>query len=72
MKDTSIYAYKPQITVTEARNVLGTAAKGLTDNAISQLVAQVDILTDIVIAHINDSTIQSSIDISTNKSHTDE
>jgi len=62
----------PELTlsVQEARNILGTTAKGLSDKAIERLVAQVDVLTDIVVNHVNDSKIKSSIDISNSKLHT--
>ncbi len=62
---------QPHITLTEAKKVLGTTAKGLSDETIMRLVAQVDVLTDIVVAHINDSKYQSSIDNSGNAPHTD-
>ncbi len=59
------------LSVIEAKKILGTSAKGLSDDAIMRLVAQVDVLTDIVIAHASDSIIHSSIDISQNRPHTD-
>lgn len=62
---------QPSITLTEAKKVLGTTAKGLSDGAIMSIVKQVDVLTDIVVAHISGSKIQPSIDISNNTSHTD-
>lgn len=72
MKDTVASASHPLITVTEAKKVLGTTAKGLSDDAIMRLVTQVDVLTDIVVAHANDSKIQASIDISDDRPHTDD
>lgn len=62
---------RPVVSVKEARKILGTTAKGLSDDAIMRLVTQVDVLTDIVVAHVNDSKIQTSIDISQGKLHTD-
>jgi len=58
------------LSVQEARNILGTTAKGLSDEAIERLVTQVDALTGIVVAHVSDSKIKSSIDISRSKLHT--
>jgi hypothetical protein len=55
------------ISIDEARNILGITAKELSDEAIGRLIYQVDILTDIVVAHVNDSKINSSVDILTNK-----
>lgn len=60
----------PTITIEEARKILGITAKGLSDDAIERLIAQVDILTGIVVSHFDDSKYQSSIDISTRKLHT--
>lgn len=64
-------AKKNQTTLAEAKKVLGTTAKGLSDEAIMRLVTQVDVLTDIVAAHFNDSNIHSCIDISNDKLHTE-
>ena len=72
MKDATTLAGHSLITVTEAKKVLGTTAKGLSDEAIKRLVAQVDVLTDIVVAHANDSKIQTSIDIPDDRLHTDD
>ncbi len=58
------------ISTEEARKILGTTAKGLSDEAIERLIAQVDVLSDIVVAHVSDSKIKSYIDISNDKSHT--
>lgn len=63
-------AQQPQITLTEAKKVLGTTAMGMSDDAIMRLVAQVEVLTDIVIVHVQDSKIQSAIDISNSSPHT--
>lgn len=49
------------MTLSEARRVLGTTAKDMSDDAIRLLIKQVDILTDIVVAHTNGSTIKSHI-----------
>lgn len=57
---------KSLLTVKKARKILGTSAKGLSDDAIRKLVYQVDILTDVVIDQYKDSKVDSSIDISTN------
>ena len=65
------FTLQPSITLTEAKKVLGTTAKGLSDDAIMNLVAQADVLTDIIIAHISDSKIQSSIDILSSSLDTD-
>lgn len=62
----------PPISIQEARAILGTTAKGLNDEAIQKLIAQVEVLTDIVVAHVSDSKIQRSIDISDDRSHTDD
>jgi hypothetical protein len=70
MKDLTIPASHHPLTLTEAKKVLGTTAKGLSDEAIMRIVAQVDVLTDIVVAHANDSKIQTSIDISDVRIHT--
>ncbi len=59
------------ITIYEARKILGTTAKGLDDSAIENLLKQFNILSDIVVAHTNDSRFQSSIDISKNELHTE-
>ncbi len=72
MKDTAASAGHPLITLTEAKKVLGTTAKGLSDEAIKRLVAQVDVLTDIVVAHANGSKFQTSIDIPGDRLHTDD
>ena len=72
MRRTLNATQKSQITVTEAKKVLGTTAKGLSDDAIQRLITQVDVLTDIVVSHVNDSKIQSSIDISDSELHTNE
>ena len=69
-KKASIIAPRLSISVTEARKILGTTATGLSDETIEHLVAQVDVLTDIIVAHVSDSKIESSIDISNGKSHT--
>lgn len=63
MKKTVNYGSQRQLTLTEAKKVLGTTTKGLSDDAIRRLVAQVDILTDVVIAQYKDSKVDSSIDI---------
>jgi hypothetical protein len=63
---------RSSVSVKEARKILGTTAKGLSDEAIERLVSQVDVLTGIVVAHFNDSKNQSSIDISGNRLHTDD
>lgn len=59
------------VTLSEARRVLGTTAKDMSDDAIRILIKQVDILTDIVAAHTNGSTIKSYIDNLDNEAHTD-
>jgi len=60
----------PAISIEEARRILGITSKGLSDEAVERLVAQVAVLTDIVLAHIGDSKIKGPIDISNNKLHT--
>ena len=72
MADTFLSARQPSINLTEAKKVLGTTATGLTDEAIMNLVAQVEALTDIVIAHVSDSKVQTSIDILSSSLDTDE
>ena len=67
MNNPSNYPYQPQLTVREAREILGTTSKGLSDTAIERLIAQVDILTDIVVSRINDSIYHSAIEITTNE-----
>ncbi len=64
--------WQSRITLTEAKKILGTTAKGLSDDAIKRLVTQVDLLTDVVIAHASDSKIQTDIDILQGKLHNDE
>jgi len=66
-----IYALKSSLAVTEARRVLGTTATDMSDDAIMTIIAQVDALTDIVIAHIHDSKLQSSIDVLADGIHND-
>lgn len=63
-------AQKPKTSVREARNILGTTGEGLSDEAIVKLVMQVEVLTDIVVAHAYDSNIQSLLDISNRTIHT--
>lgn len=60
-----------QTTLKEARRILGTTANGMTDESITKLVAQIDVLTDIVVAQAIGSNIKSSVDISKLKLHTD-
>lgn len=55
------------ISVKEARKILGTTANGLSDEAIQRLIEQVDVLTDVVVAHYDGSKTQSSIDITHNE-----
>jgi hypothetical protein len=52
----------PPITIEQARKILGTTAKELSDETIAKIVLQVDTLTDIVVAHVNDSKIHNSLD----------
>jgi hypothetical protein len=49
------------ISVKQARRILGTTAKGLSDEAIERLIARTEILTDIVVNHLDDSKIQSRV-----------
>lgn len=69
MNDSVNYLPKTLMTLSEARRVLGTTAKGMTDDAIMLLIKQADILTDIVVAHTNGSIIKSSIDNSDGEAH---
>ena len=62
-------ATKPLMTPTEARRVLGTTSKGMSDEAIRRLIGQVDVLTDIVVAHAQDSIFKSCIDVSKKEEH---
>lgn len=61
---------KPSLSVKEAKKILGTTATGLSDSAIMQLVEQVDALTDVVVAHVQDSKINSGLEKSNEYSHT--
>ncbi len=63
---------KSPISVKEARRILGITGKGLSDDAIRQLIAHIDVLTDVVITQYNDSKNQSSIDILNDEAHTKE
>jgi hypothetical protein len=63
---------KPSIAVERARKELGTLSIGMSDDELRSIIEQVDILTDIVVAHANDSNIQSSIDILNDEVHTDD
>ena len=60
---------QPILSVVEAKKILGTTAKGLTDEAILGLIMQVDILTDVVIGYVKISEIQSAIDVSKKTLH---
>lgn len=60
------------MTLTEARRALGTDAKDMSDDAIKLLIKQVDILTDIVVAHTNGSTIKSYIANLGDEEHNDD
>ena len=64
--------YKPSlpITITEARQILGNTAKGLSDRAIKQLIVQIDVLTDVIVMHSDGSKIQSELDKSRASKHT--
>jgi len=59
-------------TIAEARKILGTTAKGLSDDALKRLIVQIEILTDIVVARARDSIIKSCIDNTVDEAHTDE
>ena len=59
------------MTVSEAKKVLGTTAKDMSDDAIRLLIKQVDTLTDIVVAHTNGSTIKSYIANLDDEAHND-
>lgn len=65
------YATKLSLTPSEARIVLGTTAKDMSDEAIRLLINQVDVLTDIVAAHSYGSIINSCIANSRNEPHND-
>jgi hypothetical protein len=60
------------MTLTEAKKLLGTTAKELSDDALRRLIANVEILTDIVVVHARDSIIKSHIDITSDEVHTNE
>ena len=66
------YATSPVMTLTDARRALGTDAKDMSDDAIRLLIKQVDILTDIVVAHTNGSIIKSYIANSGDEEHNDD
>lgn len=57
------------ITIEEARNILGTTAKELSDESISRLIIQVDMLSAVVIDNFDDSKIHNLIDIPTPEVH---
>jgi hypothetical protein len=61
----------PTMNIEEARRILGTTAKELSDSAIMHIVTQVGILTDVVVAHVNDSKNHTSVAIQKNILHTD-
>jgi hypothetical protein len=52
---------KQTLSVKQARRILGTTSKGLSDEAIKRLISKVEILTDIVVNHVDDSKIQSRV-----------
>lgn len=62
---------KMSLSLTEARRTLGTTATGLSDSDIKRIISQVDSLTDMFIAYMHDSKIQSSIDILGSEIHND-
>lgn len=62
----------PSVTLAEAKKILGTIAKDMSDDSIRAVIANVEILTDIVVAHAHDSIIKSSIDIFDDGVHTDD
>lgn len=62
----------PAISLREARKLLGADFKGLSDSEVTSFVGHVSQLTDIVIAHIDDSKIQSSIELMSPEAHTHE
>jgi hypothetical protein len=64
------YTSNPSMTLAEAKKVLGTTSIGMSDDAIMRLIAQVDVLTDIVVAHSYGSIIQSHIDNIDDEEHT--
>ncbi len=53
---------EPIITVKAARRILGTTAKGLSDDAIMHLLRQTESIADTVIAHFSDSKIKSGVE----------
>ena len=56
-------------TIAEVRSIIGTASKGMSDESIKKLIAQVDILTDVVLVCTSGSKNHSSIDILNHKPH---
>ena len=63
---------RPLMTIAEAKTILGTTAKGLSDDFILRLLTQVDILTDTVVAHVKDSIIKSPVENADDEVHNDE
>lgn len=59
------------ITLSEVRRVLGITATDMPDDAVKLLIKQVDILTDIVVAHTSGSTIKSYIANLDDEAHND-
>lgn len=49
------------ISVDQARRILGTSSKELTDDAIGRLIYQLDILSDVIIDVYDGSKINSNI-----------
>lgn len=53
---------KNEVSLTEARQILGTNSKELSDRVLQNLIEQTELITDIIIHIINDSKIRSSLE----------
>lgn len=48
---------KHTVSITEARKLLGSEAKGLTDQEVEQLIMQLELMADIVITKIKKTMV---------------
>lgn len=49
------------VSVKQARRILGTTAKGMSDEAVKRLISQTELLAEIVIAHADGSKIKGGL-----------
>lgn len=61
---------QPSISVKRARRILGTSAKRKNNKQVKELIKQIEVLSDIVLAQVADSKIKGGIDISAQNVHT--